>query len=216
MLKENVFRLTTGFSVATKVIDQEPLAGDTPEGRKLRADAQRNLETLLRAAKEVFAEAGLDAPVRDIASRAGVGIGTVYRHFPQRADLIAAVFWQEIERCAAAADKLAAEHAPFDALRLWMHEFVDLASTKRGLAQALHSGDPAFDSLPTRREQQLQPAFRKLFDAALASGDIQSDISADDFLNAAATLCMSAGNNPDQALGMVMLLTDGLRYRAGK
>ncbi len=181
---------------------------------RVRADAQRNLLVLLQAAKEVFAESGIDAPVRDIARRAGVGIGTVYRHFPQRADLIAAVFRQEIEACADAANTLVAHHSPFEAFRLWMQRFVELASTKRGLAQALHSGDPAFASLPARREQRLQPAFRKLYNAALAAGEIRQGIAPDDFLNAAATLCMSVnGTQPDQALALVLLLVDGLRPR---
>ncbi|NWC95018.1 helix-turn-helix transcriptional regulator [Pseudomonas sp. IPO3778] len=183
----------------------------------MRADAQRNLLILLQAAKEVFAEAGIDAPVRDIADRAGVGIGTVYRHFPKRPDLIAAVFRQEIDACADAAEGLAAEHPPFAALALWMQTFVELASTKRGLAQALHSGDPAFDALPARRDERLWPAFRKLFNAALAAGEIRDSVDADDFLNAAATLCMSVnGTQPGQAERLVTLLVDGLRHGAGR
>ena len=183
----------------------------TASARRVRADAQRNLLTLLQAAKEVFAEAGTDAPVRGIAERAGVGVGTVYRHFPTRADLVAAVFAREIDACADAADRIAASHPPFEALKSWMGEFVALASTKRGLAQALHSGDPAFDFMPAKRDQRLFPAFRKLFDAALSAGAIRSDIGADDFLNAAATLCMAAdAARSDQALGLVMLMVDGL------
>jgi AcrR family transcriptional regulator len=199
------------------VIDQGAAPAKTQTERRMRADAQRNLVTLLQAAKEIFAEAGTDAPVRDIADRAGVGVGTVYRHFPKRADLVAAVFSQEIDACADAADRFAAEYPPFPALRLWMREFVALASTKRGLAQALHSGDPAFDPLPAKRQQRLWPAFRKLFDAALAVGEIRSDIEADEFLNAAATLCMSEGaTRPDKALKLVMLLVDGLHCRTGE
>lgn len=196
--------------------DQETQQAQPKAERRVRADAQRNLLTLLQAAKEVFAEAGIDAPVRDIADRAGLGIGTVYRHFPQRADLIAAVFRQEIEACADAADALAAEHPPFEALALWMQRFVELAATKRGLAQALHSGDQAFDCLPARREQRLRPAFRMLFDSALQAGTIRNSVEADDFLNGAATLCMSVDQaRPDQARHLVTLLVDGLRHSAG-
>lgn len=183
----------------------------------MRADAQRNVLALLNAAKEVFGEAGIDAPVRDIANRAGVGIGTLYRHFPQRADLIAAVFRHEIDACADAADRLLAEHSPIAALALWMQEFVVLASTKRGLAKALHSGDPAFATLPARREERLRPAFRRLFDAALLAGEIRGSVEADDFLDAAATLCMSVnGSQQGQAELLITLLVDGLRYNAGK
>ncbi|MGU3316944.1 TetR/AcrR family transcriptional regulator [Sphingomonas sp. M6A6_1c] len=188
--------------------------GAPPAGRRVRADAQRNLVTLLKAAKEVFAEAGVDAPVRDIAERAGVGVGTVYRHFPRRPDLIAAVFAQELDSCADAADALAAAHPPFEALALWMRHFVDLAATKHGLAQALHSGDPAFDALPARREQRLRPAVRKLFEAAAAARAIGSEIGPDEFLNAAASLCMAARDgHTEAAQRMVATLVNGLRYR---
>jgi AcrR family transcriptional regulator len=181
----------------------------------VRADAQRNLVTLLQAAKEIFAEAGVDAPVRDIAERAGVGIGTVYRHFPRRPDLIAAVFAHELDSCANAADALAATHPPFEALALWMRHFVDLAATKHGLAKALHSGDPAFEALPARREQRLRPAFRKLFEAAVAAGAIGSEIEPDEFLNAAASLCMAARDgHTEPAQRIVATLVNGLRYGA--
>lgn len=186
--------------------------GDAPTARKFRVDAQRNLVGLLHAAKAVFAEQGVDAPVREIATRAGVGIGTLYRHYPRRADLIAAVFRQEMDACADAADTLAATHAPFDALAAWMTGFVELAATKQGLAQALHSGDPAYEALPARREERLRPAFRMLYDAALAAGEIRTDVEADEFLNAAANLCTSVGNGPPaRAHRLVELLVNGLR-----
>ena len=183
---------------------------------RVRADTQRNLLALLAAAKAVFAEAGVDAPVRGIAARAGLGIGTVYRHFPQRADLIAAVFRHEIDACADAADALAATHAPWDALALWLDRFVALAATKRGLVPALRSGDPAFNALPARREQRLRPAFRRLFDRARDAGEIRGDVAAADFLDAAATLCMAIDPaQPAQAQTLVRLLADGLRHRSG-
>src|ERR1700678_1432555 len=102
--------------------------------RRVRADAQRNLDTLLETAKAVFATSGVDAPVREIAEKAGVGVGTVYRHFPQRADLIAAVFRREIDACADAAPVLATEHEPGEALARWMQRYVDFIAAKRGLA----------------------------------------------------------------------------------
>jgi AcrR family transcriptional regulator len=201
------------MSVAKKTEKQDEHPAEPTPARRVRADAKRNLSTLLQAAKEAFAEVGVDAPVRDIAERAGVGIGTVYRHFPQRPDLIAAVFRHEIDLCADAAETFAAEHPPFEALALWMQRFVELASTKRGIAQALHSGDPAYEGLPARREQRLQPAFRKLFDSALVAGDIRDSVSADEFLDAAATLCMSVNKTrPDKARRLIAILVAGLRH----
>ena len=111
--------------------------GVQPQGipdRRVRADAQRNLHSLLEAALAVFATSGVDAPVREIAVRAGVGVGTFYRHFPQRSDLIVAVFRHEIDACADAAPVLAAEHEPGEALALWMQRYADFIATKRGLA----------------------------------------------------------------------------------
>ncbi len=181
--------------------------------RRVRADAQRNLVALLQAAKDIFAELGVDAPVRDIADRAGVGIGTVYRHFPRRPDLIAAVFQQEMDDCADEAEKLAAEHPPFEALAIWLRRFVDFAATKHGLLQAFDSGDPAFDALPARREQRLRPAFRRLFEAAAASGAVGGEIGADEFLDAAARLCMSArAGHTEQAHRLVQTFVNGLRH----
>ena len=182
--------------------------------RRLRADAQRSVDALLQAAMAVFATSGVDAPVREIAERAGVGVGTLYRRFPQRADLIAAVFRREMDACADAAPVLAADHPPFEALAQWLQRYAAFVGTKRGLAKALHSGDPAFESLPARFEQRLRPAFRALFESAVAAGAIRADVAPDEILGAIASLCMSAHDDrPDHARRMVALLVDGLRYR---
>jgi len=191
---------------------EEGLKPRDPE-RRVRADAKRNIDALLQAAVALFATSGVDAPVRDIAERAGVGVGTVYRHFPQRADLIAAVFRREMDACADAAPILAEQFEPFEALANWMQRYAAFVATKRGLAEALHSGDPAFDALPAYFERRLRPAVRRLFDSAVAAGVVRTDVDADDILGAVASLCMSAHDNgPDQTRRMVGLLVDGLRY----
>jgi AcrR family transcriptional regulator len=184
--------------------------------RPLRADAQRNLDALLEAAMAVFAASGVDAPVREIAARARVGVGTVYRHFPQRSDLVAAVFRHEVDACADAAPALAAEHPPGEALALWMQRYVDFIAAKRGLSAALHSGAPAFEPLPAYFRDRLQPALRTLLDAAAAAGEIRADVEPTDLLNAVASLSLPTrdGQAP-QARRMVALLVDGLRYGAG-
>jgi AcrR family transcriptional regulator len=183
--------------------------------RPVRADARRNTEALLEAARSVFATSGVDAPVREIAARAGVGIGTVYRHFPQRSDLIAALFRHEVDACADAAQGLAAEHGPADALARWMQRYMDFIAAKRGLATALHSGDPAFESLPGYFETRLRPALQSLLDAAVAAGEVRTDVDPDDLLRAVARLSMSAHDDgPDPARRMVALLADGLRHGA--
>ena len=197
---------------------EEQGEGFEPRGRtdrRVRADARRNIDTLLQTAMAVFATSGVDAPVREIAERAGVGVGTVYRHFPQRSDLIAAVFSREIDACADAAPVLAAEHGPGEALAQWMQRYAALIATKRGLATALHSGDPAFESLPAYFETRLVPVLRTLLEAASTAGQVRGDVEPDELLNAVARLCMQAHRErPGHAERMVALLVDGLRYGA--
>ena len=195
----------------------EGLEASSRTDRRVRADAQRNIDTLLQTAMAVFASSGVDAPIRKIAEKAGVGVGTVYRHFPQRSDLIAAVFRREIDACADAAPVLAAEHKPGEALARWMQRYAAFIAAKRGLAKALHSGDPAFDNLPGYFDQRLRPALRSLLGAAAAAREVRADVDADDLLGAVASLCMSAHNaGPGRAERMVALLVDGLRYGAGQ
>src|ERR1700761_1493809 len=120
---------------------------EAPPGAR-RADARRNAVALLEAAKAVFAVSGVDAPAKEITDRAGVGVGPLYRHFPQRSDLIAAVLQHEIDACAAAGPALSAALPPGAALVSWLGRLTEFVGTKRGLAGALHSGDPAYDALP--------------------------------------------------------------------
>ena len=131
---------------------------ETPQPRPLRVDAQRSTDALPEAALAVFATSGVDAPVREIADKAGVGIATLYRRFPQRADLVVAVFKQEVDTCDEAVPLLSAEYAQDEALARWMQRYADSIATKRGLATALHSGDPAFSTLPAYFDARLQPA----------------------------------------------------------
>ncbi|CAN5838401.1 TetR/AcrR family transcriptional regulator [soil metagenome] len=182
------------------------------EERRVRADAQRNLGVVLEAAKAVFADSGVDAPVREIAARAGVGVGTLYRHFPQRSDLVVAVFRQEIDACADAASTLAAEYEPADALVRWLRRFTELIGTKKGLAAALHSGDSAFEALPAYFDGRMQPVLKSLLDSASAAGSVRADVDPNDLLHAVAYLCMSTDGR--QSARMVDLLIDGLRFGA--
>jgi AcrR family transcriptional regulator len=183
--------------------------------RRVRADAQRNLETLLEAAMAVFAASGVDAPVRDIAEKAGVGVGTVYRHFPTRADLIVAVFRRELDACANAARVLAADHAPGEALTRWIECYVEFIHAKRGLGAALHSGDPAYNSLPAYFEQRMRPALAGLLTAAASAGYIRAGVDPTDVLWAIASLSKStADRDPGLARRMVGVFLDGLRYGA--
>ncbi len=180
-----------------------------------RADAKRNIEALLKAAMAVFAKSGVDAPVREIAEKAGVGVGTVYRHFPQRSDLIVAVFRQEVDACADAAAVLSAKHAPGEALAQWLYRYLDFVSAKRGLAAALHSGDPAYSALPAYFDKRLRPALRGLLDAAIAAREIRSDVDPNMLISAVASLGAGGWHwDLARARSILALVIDGLRYGA--
>ncbi len=185
-----------------------------PPVRAVRADAQRNIDSLLEAAKAVFVDSGVDAPVREIATRAGVGVGTVYRHFPQRSDLVAAVFKREVDACAAVAPELASQQPPLEALTSWLERFTGFVATKRGLAAALHSGDPAFNALPAYFAQHLGPALQALLTAAAAAGKVRGDVDPNDLLRAVSNLCVAGQGGEAHSARMVALLIDGLRYGA--
>ncbi|MEU0785659.1 TetR/AcrR family transcriptional regulator [Streptomyces sp. NPDC006173] len=180
--------------------------------RRMRADAQRNVDALVKAAKSVFDTTGVDAPAKVIADLAGVGVGTLYRHFPLRSDLVIAVVESGIDACAAAGPRLSAVHEPGEALAEWLRGYTEFLGTKRGLAPALHSGDPAYEALPGHFLEKVGPALAELLDSAAAAGAVRDDISAHDLLHAIANLCMPVpGGGPAYNQRMVGLLIDGLR-----
>src|SRR5919109_3990413 len=184
----------------------------TERQRRQRVDAQRNIGSLLEAAKSAFATSGVDVPAKEIAALAGVGVGTLYRHFPRRSDLVVAVLRREIDACADAGPALSATHEPATALAQWLHRYTTFVATKRGLATALHSGDPAFDALPGYFSERLGPVLSDLLDAATSAGEIRADVSAKDLLTAVALLCHPAPDtDADYSRRMVGLLIDGLR-----
>ncbi|PZX11254.1 TetR family transcriptional regulator [Palleronia aestuarii] len=194
--------------------DQTTENPEVGTGRRQRVDARRNVESVLRAAMVVFARSGVDAPVREIADEAGVGIGTLYRHFPKRSDLIAAAFRAEVDACADAAWSLAAQHDSGDALSKWVCRYVEFIIAKMGLATALHSGDPAYDDLHEYFETHLCPALQMLLDAAVETGEAQSGLAPKDLLFAIARLCACNGDDPSRSRRMIGLLLDGVRCQA--
>ncbi|RWZ46172.1 TetR/AcrR family transcriptional regulator [Labedella phragmitis] len=179
--------------------------------RPKRADAVRNTEAVLAAAKAAFAELGVDAPMRDIAARAGVGVGTIYRNYPQRSDLIIAVFRRELDATAAEADRLASEYPAPEALRRWADALGRFVATKRGFASALHSGDPAYRPLPGLFLSMLAPRVQAILDAGAAEGSLRDDIRAEDLIHALSRLADDQPADPDRRTGrMSAVLLDGL------
>ncbi|MEV6112946.1 TetR/AcrR family transcriptional regulator [Streptomyces sp. NPDC052109] len=181
--------------------------------RSKRSDARRNKETLLDAAAAVFVSSGVEAPVRDIAARAGVGVGTIYRHFPTRSDLIIAVYRHQVESLAEAGPALLASSAtPHAALGRWISLFVDFLVTKHGLAAVLKSDNAGFDALHTYFLDRLVPVCTELLEAAAAAGEIRSDLPAYELMRGVGNLCIGAESDPRyDARRLVELLITGLR-----
>ncbi|MFI9361201.1 TetR/AcrR family transcriptional regulator [Kitasatospora sp. NPDC053057] len=184
--------------------------GAAPAQRK---DARRNKEALLDAAAAVFVASGVEAPVRDIAARAGVGLGTIYRHFPTRADLVIAVYRHQIDACAEAGPALlAAGPTPHAALARWIDLFVDFLVTKHGLAGALRADDPAFDGLHAHFLDRLLPVCAELLEAAAAAGEIRPGLDAYELMRGVGNLCIGADSDPRyDARRLAGLLVAGLR-----
>ena len=178
-----------------------------------RADAERNRAALLDAAASVFVASGVDAPVRDIAAAAGVGVATIYRHFPTRSDLVVAVYRHQVEACAEAGPTLLAdEPSPYDALVGWIDLFVDLLVTKHGLAAALRSDRTEFEALHAYFLDRLVPVGEQLLDAAASAGEVRTDLDAYQLLRGVGNLCIGAGSDGRyDARRLVAALLAGLR-----
>ena len=168
---------------------------------------------MLEAAAEAFVASGVDVPMRDIAAKAGVGVGTIYRHFPTRSDLIVAVYRHQVEACAQAGPALLANSStPHAALARWINLFVDVLVTKHGLAAALQSDAAAFETLHAYFLDRLVPVCAQLLDAAAAAGEILPDMDAYELMRGVGSLCVGAGHDPRyNARRMVGLVIAGLR-----
>ena len=162
------------------------MAEDKKLRRRPRSDGQRNREHLLNVAKTAFTAGEIDIPLDEVARRAGVGIGTLYRHFPNRDALIEAVYRIELDRLADAAPVLATQHPPVEALRAWMRLFVDYIAAKQVIAPALNGLVGGTSALYAQSGIVLQGAIDTLVAAAVASGDLNAEIEPIDLLRALA------------------------------
>lgn len=187
------------------------MAGATK--RPLRADAQRNRDRILAAAVRVFSEEGLDAHLERIAKEAGVGSGTLYRNFPTREALIEAAYRNEVARLCESAPDLLAAMPPAEALRAWTRRFIDYATAKFGMADALRAvvasgANPYADS-----REMIQAALSSLMDAGVAAGEIRRDIRSTDMFAALAGIALTSAlpEQREQAERLLDLVLDGLR-----
>jgi AcrR family transcriptional regulator len=184
--------------------------------RKPRADAVRNRERVLEAAKAVFSAGGPDASLEAVARRAGVGIGTLYRHFPTRESLYEAVYRREVQQLSELAEQLKNEAAPVDALRRWLRSNVEFVATKKGMSAALALAVQRSSELSAFSFDRLTKAIGALLDRAVAAGEIRSDISPEDVLRTLVGMCYMHDQPGWQksVLRMVDVFVDGLRVQS--
>lgn len=185
--------------------------------RRPRADGVRNRERVLEAAKIVFSAGGPDASLEAVAREAGVGIGTLYRHFPTRETLFEAVYRREVDQLVALSQHLAATQPPVEALRLWMHANVAFVATKKGMSTALAVAAHRAAELGAPNIDRLVQAVGTLLQRAVETGELRSDIGAEDLLRALVGFCYVNDRPGWQAnvLRLVDVLIDGLRRGAG-
>ncbi len=176
--------------------------------RPTRADARRNFDALLGAARDAFAGKGADASLEDIARQAGVGIGTLYRNFPTRQDLFNAVYFGEIEELCQAAEDVA-DLPPWEALTTWLRRFVQYAATKRAIWESLNRDS---DRFKTAREA-MYAAGTPLFERAQEAGEARKDVSFDDLLRMVSGLTAAGFVDDDQRVRVLEIALDGVRAR---
>ena len=184
--------------------------------RKPRADAVRNRERLLEAAADIFSAGGPDASLEAVAKRAGVGIGTLYRHFPTREALFEAVYRREVDQLSELAERLANEAEPVEALRRWLHANVRLVATKKGMVAALALAAHRPSELHAYSADRLTKAVGSLLDRAAKAGEIRADITPEDLLRALVGMSYNVYDTPDwrkTALRLADIFVDGLRKR---
>src|SRR5271170_4724879 len=181
--------------------------------RKPRADAIRNHERVLHAAKMVFSKGGAEASLEAVAKRAGVGIGTLYRHFPTREALFEAVYRHEVQQLSELAEQLKDETSPVEALRRWLHSDIELVATKKGMSAALALAVHGPSKLYADSLDRMAKAAGVLLDRAVAAGEIRSDIGPKDLLRALVGMCYMHDQPGWQAsvLRLVDIFVDGLR-----
>lgn len=192
----------------------EPAASTSTE-RRPRADAVRNRDLLLTAAAAAFAARGADVPLEDIARSAGVGIGTLYRHFPTRDALVEAVYRHEVEVLCDRADELLESLPPDQALAEWMQLFVRHVATKKGMLSVLRPMMDTNASFAMQTRGRASGAATKLLEAGRAAGTVRGDVNGEDLVRAVSGICMSTDQERSEAsVRLVGLLVDGLRHGA--
>ncbi len=183
--------------------------------RKPRADSLRNREKLLAAAHDVFSTGGPDASLEKVAKTAGVGIGTLYRHFPTREAMFQAVYKHEVDQLVALAAKLSNEAPPLEALRQWLHAQIGMVATKKGMVAALAPAAGSSDALYADSSARMLAAIGTLMAAAIEAGEIRDDLAPEDVMRALLGMCYTRQQAgwQDKVIRLMDVFLDGLRLR---
>ena len=197
-----------GVAVAEALISEEE---SSESERPMRADARRNRELLVAAAREVFAEQGVSASMEAIARKAGVGVGTLYRHFPTRLDVVEAVYEGDVQELTDAAQRLVSTLEPGPAVNAFFDAFLHYAQTKRTLLTELRQAfekNPAFRS---RNRERIEAAFDLVIDRAKKAGAVRNDVSGSDITQLLGPICTNESLSTDQTKRLMGMILDGLR-----
>lgn len=196
---------------ATATVDANPVA--TEAKKPLRADAARNRAKLLTAAAEAFAQQGVEVSLEDVAAAAGVGIGTLYRNFPTREDLVLAVYADQVSALEQRSQELPEQLAPAEALHEWMRGFVDFYAVKRGMVNLLRSMQSTNQAPFEGTREKLLASADRVLQPAIEAGVVRPDVSASEITRALGGICLATAPDADNtALPLVDLIFDGLRY----
>ena len=182
--------------------------------RPKRADARRNRELLIEAARTVFSTQGAGAPMEAIAKQAGVGVGTLYRHFPNRLDLVEAVYESDVQELAATARRVVAELEPGAAVDAFFDAFVRYAQTKQALLGELQQSFEKHPDLRSRCREQIESSFDMVIERAKQAGAIRNDISGADVMQLTAPVCTNSSVSAEQSKRLIGMILDGLRAGA--
>lgn len=184
---------------------------DAAVHRPMRADARRNYDKLVAAAREVFAVAGVDSSMEAIAKHAGVGVGTLYRHFPRRIDLVEAVYRDDVDELMSAAERAVAENDPWSALGVWMEAFLRYARSKRTLLEELREAFSKNPDLRVATRERIEEAAGLVLGRAQADGAVRADVDGADLMQLIGPMCTSATLSEEQGERLMKMVLDGLR-----
>jgi AcrR family transcriptional regulator len=195
-------------TAATATIDR---ADDVETTRPMRADAKRNYELLVTAARKVFDQQGGGASMESIAKEAGVGIGTLYRHFPKRIDVVEAVYRDDVDELDTVARTVIVDMEPWPAFVAWLEAFVRYASGKKRFMNELHEAFEKDPGLRSASRERIENALGIVLTHAQEAGVVRTDVDAPDLMQLLGSMCMSATLTPDQGGRLLVMIEDGLR-----